>query len=93
MPFQERPTTYTLKRSVTSLILHFRMAKIRQESATPFFKAFYFFKAFNTFYSALTQNMPAATACNQSKSIMHQDFAERSSVRAEEELDSCTAER
>lgn len=85
MPLQARPTTYTLKRSVTSWILQFWMAKIRQESATPF----YFFKAFNTFYSALMQNMPAITACNQSKSIRHQDFGERSSLWAKEESDSC----
>lgn len=65
MPFQARPATYTLTRSVTSLILHFWMAKIRQKSATPF----YFFKAFNTFYSALMHNMPAVTACNQSKNV------------------------
>lgn len=84
MPFQARHATYALKRSVTRLILHFWMAKIRQESATPF----YFFKALNTFYSALMQNMPAATACNQSKSARHHDFAERSSVWAKEESDS-----
>lgn len=89
MPFQARATTYALETPVTSLILHFWTAKIRQESATPF----YFFKAFNTFYSALTPNAPAVTACNQSKSTRHQDFAERSSVRVKEESGSCTAER